>query len=280
MCGAGGGSGGFLKMAAPLLGAVTGNPLGIAMALGGTLLNAKMQSDANDDRQQAIARSIQRQGEHDAEIVRKVNEFLPQMDAEARTASFQEAEQEQTDRLAASLAAARERGVGGEVSTNPAGRVSENFQVAEAQAMKESIADAAKLAQLIGRVRAPMVMNQEEGFIQARLGSDVGQQRNFARGDRIADDVAIDASGQVSPIGTAVAGLMQGVGTGMMSRAAMGSTTPTAGTVAAAPAGGGVVHPLAGVNVGAGLSGGVGVGNIARPAPAGVPGVITRKPLS
>lgn len=132
------------------------------------------------------------------------------------------------------------------------GDVSNDYTTAKAASDLQTVKDSENLARMLGRVSSSGRLRLNEGIRLMDTGQQIGTLQNFSRGQHGADQMAIQAAGQVDP--------------GMM---LAGSLLQSAGTAGAMYGGGGVsganlakanasADPIASLNAQKGWTGGMG----------------------
>lgn len=201
------------------------DPLTVGLILGGTALKAYGQHQAASRASDATRAAISRQEDYRTQAQRALANVLPEFEAPARGEKLARLEEEEIDRLGQSVATERQR-LGEDLTTNVQGRVSDDLTRARAAETSRLTERAAKLAALLGKIRAPAVMAQGEAFERADLASRLGTIRDAASGQQGVDRLRISEAGQVNPLYGIAGDALAGVGTGMASAPGSATTQP------------------------------------------------------
>lgn len=106
------------------------------------------------------------------------------------------------------------------------GNVSDDYVTAKAASDLNTLKQAEQLARLLGKTTSASRLRMNEGIRLMDAGMEVDRLNNFSRGQAGADQIAINAAGQVDPGQMFLGSLLQGAGTAGLSSGG-GSLTPS-----------------------------------------------------
>jgi hypothetical protein len=147
------------------------------------------------------------------------------------------------------------------------GNVSEDYLTAKAASDLNTLKQAEQMARLLGKTTSASRLRMNEGIRLMDAGMDVDRLNNFSRGQAWADQIAINAAGQVDPGQMFLGALLQAGGSAGLAGGFGGKTTPFTGgglkaTASptgfnlASPSGGLGLRPTGGVGLKPGILGG------------------------
>lgn len=141
------------------------------------------------------------------------------------------------------------------------GNVSDDYVTAKAASDLNTLKQAEQMARLLGKTTSASRLRMNEGIRLMDAGMDVDRLNNFSRGQAGADQIAINAAGQVDPGQMFLGSLLQSAGTAGLSGAFGGKTASTvSGTGLQAPDASSFGFKLTGPGAGPGLKIGGGTG--------------------
>lgn len=197
--------------------------IALAAAAGGTYLQHQETEKAANRQQQAINDALARQDEYAAKARQVATQNAEQYDPKTRLEKYDEAATKAGDSLAQTLATVTES----QPSTSLAasGKMSNEFLAGSARAKAAETERALQMARLMGKVRAPTDLTQQEGYANADAASRIGVLAGNAAGAYRAAQPGINAAGRTNSGTMLAAGLMSNLG----KAALMGSAGGAAG---------------------------------------------------
>lgn len=196
------------------------DPLTLALILGASGVQAIGEQRALEKQDKATLASLAGQRGFGARAAETIDRAIAREEPGVRVPRADETRDQRIAALNDALARGTESA--GVVGPTFQGNVTDAFLDARADATRRKTIDAARLAQLLGRVRAPELLASEEAFDRLRTGSELETTGSLARGQLGADQLSIERAGRVNPLFNLAAAAMRGAGLG---RAVAPSTT-------------------------------------------------------
>jgi len=225
----------------------------LVAAISGAGLQYKASSDAQARQRREIAASLEAQRELQMQAEEKALGAAAEYETPKRAAEQQQIASDIEQSLIAPVS--ESQAIRAEQQTTQ-GDVSGDYTTAKAASELETVKQAQRLAQLLGKTTSAGRLRLNEGIRLMDAGQAVDQLGSFSRGRQGADNIAIQQAGNVDPGQMFLGSLLQSAGTaGLMAGAPTGEV---AGTGLKASAGEGM--NLFAPSGGAGLRMGGGVG--------------------
>lgn len=212
----------------------------IALAAAGQAIQFLSQQSAQKDQEQAAIRAAQRQSEAQQRARDVVNRIVADQTPERRQPQLEQIQKDETQRIQGTIDRVREAGPGN-LNTRVEGNVSPDFLAAKARETKTQLENSATLARILGKVRAPQLLRAEDAFSQARAGTELGTNANFARGNANTDALRIQEAGRVDPIAQLFGSALAAAGVAGVGGSAGTGGTPPPGPPAPGPSS--IVNP-------------------------------------
>lgn len=190
--------------------------------LGGTALQYKASTDAQERQRRQIADSQARQRQFQMQAEKKAMDRAQEFTTEGRQKERQQIEEEITADLAEPVMAAQE--INNQTSTTQ-GDVSKDYEAAKAAANLNQLKSAEALARLLGRTTSATRLRQNEAIRLADTEGDIRRLGSFARGQINADEIGIQQAG-IPDAGLQLAG---GLASALGGAALMGGSEGTIG---------------------------------------------------
>lgn len=186
----------------------------LAATVAGTALKFAAERGAirRADRERAAAG--ERQADYQRRASQVVSQAIEPYRAPVREQALEQAEQGAIAAFQGDIDRARAQGEG-TLGTRIQGRVSEDYDVARAEAARDQIARAARLAQLLGKVTGPTRLRETERVGLGDAATQIGQLGNFSSGQYGVDQLRIQQAGQPSALLYGTGALLSGAGRGM-----------------------------------------------------------------
>jgi len=233
-----------------------------------TIAGAAIQNRAARDAQQrmeaATQRSLENQRRLQMQAERRALDTAATYETPKRQAEQAQIAEQITQELIAPVSESQSIRQGQQATQ---GNVSEDYLTAKAASDLNTLRQAEQLARLLGKTSSAGRLRMNEGIRLMDAGMDVDRLNNFSRGQAGADQIAINAAGQVDPGQMFLGALLQAGGSVGLAGGFGGKTTPFTGgglkaTASptgfnlASPSGGLGLRPTGGVGLKPGILGG------------------------
>lgn len=194
----------------------TGTLVSAGLMAAGTYMQMQAQEEAAQRQQQALNATLEQQDQYNRAAEQKSMENAQEYQPEKRAQRFENARQEAGDSLVQQLTTAREQAPKTEQAS---GRLSQEFLTGQAKAAADQFQQSVDMARLMGKMRGPQDMLNEEGYTNADYASQLAVIGRNARGAYQAAQPGIEAAGRADSGSMLAGGMLQGVGTaGLSSR--------------------------------------------------------------
>ena len=243
------------------------DPFTIA-ALVATVAGAGMQHNASREAQKRaeaeIRRSLENQRRLQMQAERKALDTAANFETPKRQAEQAQIAEQITQELIAPVSESQAIRQGQQTTQ---GNVSEDYLTAKAASDLNTLRQAEQMARLLGKTTSASRLRMNEGIRLMDAGMDVDRLSSFSQGQARADQIAINAAGQVDPGQMFLGALLQAGGSAGLAGGFGGKTTPFTGgglkaTASptgfnlASPSGGLGLRPTGGVGLKPGILGG------------------------